>query len=78
MAARRTSVVWPRTPPPPSQSSLSVVIQPTTTKRDDDDLVGGWRGGGEDECQPLHREAVDHPATADHRHCLPGYWLDNQ
>ncbi len=35
-------------------------------------------GGEEEECQPLHRAAIDHPAPAGHRHYLPGYWLDDQ
>ncbi len=49
-----------------------------TTERDDDDLVSGWQGGEEDEHQPLHRGAVNHPAADDNRHHLFGYWLDYQ
>ncbi len=59
-------------------SALLVAIQSKTTKRDNNDFVDGWRGGGENDRQPLHWAAVDCPAANDPHHHLPGWWLDDQ
>ena len=58
--------------------ALLVAIGSLMTKRDDNDFVGRWQGEGEGNQWPLHRAALNQPAAEDHRHRLPGWWLDNQ
>jgi hypothetical protein len=59
-------------------SALLVAIQWTTTKKDNNNFVDRWQKGGGDNRQPLHWVAINCPAVGDHRHCLPGWRLEDQ